>query len=134
QALLRRHPQLRANLPGTTFAALTVNAGLQSCLPPHQDPDTVHGWCTDTPPAKYDPDKGGHLVLWVLYLTIRFPAGITILFFSELITHSMIPIQRGKTRYALIQYSSGGLFRFRVIGFPSDKNFLSKPTKKELRE
>ncbi|KAJ3804581.1 hypothetical protein F5876DRAFT_4642, partial [Lentinula aff. lateritia] len=113
EELLRRHPHLRPNFPGTPYAALTVNAGPQSYSPPHKDPDNVvHGWCADTALGEFDPDKGGHLVLWDLGLVIRFPPGSTILFPSSLITHSTIPIQEGETRYAFIQYSSGGLFRW----------------------
>ncbi|KAJ3871525.1 hypothetical protein F5051DRAFT_313881, partial [Lentinula edodes] len=118
EELLRHHPHLRPNFPGTPYAALTVNAGPQSYSPPHKDPDNVvHGWCADTALGKFNPDKGGHLVLWDLGLVIRFPPGSTILFPSSLITHSTIPIQEGETRYAFIQYSSGGLFRWRANGF-----------------
>ncbi|KAJ3804826.1 hypothetical protein F5876DRAFT_82570 [Lentinula aff. lateritia] len=127
EELLRRHPHLRPNFPGTPYAALTVNAGPQSYSPPHKDPDNVvHGWCADTALGKFDPNKGGHLVLWDLGLVIRFPPGSTILFPSSLITHSTIPIQKGETRFAFIQYSSGGLFRWRANGFQSDKDFFSK--------
>ncbi|KAJ3871511.1 hypothetical protein F5051DRAFT_340787 [Lentinula edodes] len=135
EELLRRHPHLRPNFPGSPYAALTVNAGPQSYSPPHKDPDNVvHGWCADTALGKFDPDKGGHLVLWDLGLVIRFPSGSTILFPSSLITHSTIPIQQGETRFAFIQYSSGGLFRWRANGFKSDKDFLSKASKEDIRE
>ncbi|KAJ3898323.1 hypothetical protein F5879DRAFT_994920 [Lentinula edodes] len=135
QQLLRRHPHLRANFPGSPYAALTINAGPQSFSPPHQDPDnTVHGWCADTPLAKYNPDLGGHLVLWELRLAIRFPPGSTILFPSALITHSTVPIQGGETRFALIQYSSGRLFRWVANGFQSDKSFMSKASKDAIKE
>ncbi|KAJ3926348.1 MAG: hypothetical protein NXY57DRAFT_905774, partial [Lentinula lateritia] len=135
EQLLRQHPHLRANFPNTPYAALTINAGPRSFSPPHQDPDnTVHGWCADTPLAKYKPDLGGHLVLWELRLAIRFPPGSTILFPSALITHSTVPIQQEETRFALLQYSSGGLFRWVANGFQSDKSFMSKASKDEVKE
>ncbi|KAJ3852687.1 hypothetical protein EV368DRAFT_40532, partial [Lentinula lateritia] len=67
EELLTRHPHLRPNFPDTPYAALTVNAGHQSYSPPHNDSDNVvHGWCADTALGQFDPDKGGHLVLWDL--------------------------------------------------------------------
>ncbi|KAJ3762781.1 hypothetical protein F5878DRAFT_550136, partial [Lentinula raphanica] len=121
--LLAHHPHLRSNFPEkTVFAALTLNLGPRSFSPPHMDADNgAGGWCTDTPAGNYDPDKGGHLVLWDMGLVIRFPPGSSILFPSALITHSTLPIQETETRYAFIQYSSGGLFRWRGNGFRSDK-------------
>ncbi|KAJ4469515.1 hypothetical protein C8J55DRAFT_437196, partial [Lentinula edodes] len=135
EQLLRQHSHLRANFLHTTYAALTVNAGPQSFSPPHQDPDnTVHGRCADTPLAKYNPDLGVHLVLWELWLTIRFPPGPTILFPSALITHSTVPIQQDETQFALLQYSSGGLFRWVANRFQSDKSFMSKASKDEVKQ
>ncbi|KAJ3709873.1 hypothetical protein DFJ43DRAFT_1009433 [Lentinula guzmanii] len=133
--LIQQHPNLCPNFPGTPFAALSVNAGPQSYSPPHRDADNaVHGWCIDTALGNFDPDKGGHLVLWDLGLAIRFPPGATIAFPSALITHSSVPIQKGETRYALIQFSSGGLFRWRANGFQSDKSFASKAEPSQLAE
>ncbi|KAJ3913417.1 hypothetical protein F5877DRAFT_83825 [Lentinula edodes] len=124
--LLQKQPELRSTFPKTSFAAVTFNLGPQSYSPPHMDPDNrASGWCIDTPMGPFDPDKGGHLVLWDLGLVIRFPPGSSILFPSALITHSTIPIQPHETRYAMIQYSSGGIFRWRDNGFQSDKSFLA---------
>ncbi|GAW08632.1 hypothetical protein LENED_010703 [Lentinula edodes] len=109
--LLRKQPELRANFPNNSFAATTFNLGPLSYSPPHMDPDNrASSWCADTTMGPFNPDRGGHLVLWDLGLVIRFPSGSTILFPSALITHSTIPIQADETRYAMIQYSSGGLF------------------------
>ncbi|KAH7875496.1 uncharacterized protein C8R40DRAFT_1012648, partial [Lentinula edodes] len=116
--LLYKQPELRANFPKTAFAATTFNLGPLSFSPPHMDPDNrASSWCADTTMGPFDPDKGGHLVLWDLGLIIRFPPGSTILFPSALITHSTIPIQAHEARYVMIQYSSGGLFRWRNNGF-----------------
>ncbi|KAJ3767739.1 hypothetical protein FB446DRAFT_651657, partial [Lentinula raphanica] len=131
--LLRRQPELRAPFPKTSFAAVTFNLGPRSYSPPHMDADnSASGWCAETAFGEFDPDKGGHLVLWDLGLVIRFPPGSTILFPSALIMHSTVPIQEHETRYAMIQYSSGGLFRWRDNGFKSDKAFLSQASPAEL--
>ncbi|KAF9070523.1 hypothetical protein BDP27DRAFT_1195270, partial [Rhodocollybia butyracea] len=58
-----------------------------------------------------------HLVLWNLKLAIRFPPKSTVLFPSALITHSNIPVQGHEERHLIIQYSSGGLFRWRYNGW-----------------
>ncbi|KAF9072842.1 hypothetical protein BDP27DRAFT_1174481, partial [Rhodocollybia butyracea] len=105
---LARDPRLRSTSPSTVFAATTVNLGPQTTTPPHIDAGNLaHGWCTDTAAGDFDPDKGGHLVLWNLRLVIRFPPGSTILFPSALITHSNIPVSSRETRYSIIQYSAG---------------------------
>ncbi|GAW07609.1 hypothetical protein LENED_009614 [Lentinula edodes] len=122
-----KQPELRPNFRNTAFAATTFNLGPLSFSPPHMDPDNrASSWCADTNMGPFDPDKGGHLVL-----IICFPPGSTILFPSALITHSTIPIQAHETRYAMIQYSSGGLFRWRNNGFQSDKSFLEHATAEE---
>ncbi|KAJ3846449.1 hypothetical protein EV368DRAFT_89012 [Lentinula lateritia] len=73
EELIQRHPHLRPNLPGTPYAALTVNAGPQPYSPAHKDSDNVvHGWCADTTLGQFDPDKGGHLALPPLSLTRQF--------------------------------------------------------------
>ncbi|KAJ3767031.1 hypothetical protein FB446DRAFT_623956, partial [Lentinula raphanica] len=116
--LLQKQPELRSPFSRSPFAALTVNFGPQSWSPPHMDADnSISSWCADTALGSFNPDKGGQLVLWDLGLVIRFPPGSTILFPSALITHSTLPIQAHESRYAILQYSSGGLFRWRENGF-----------------
>ncbi|KAJ3752821.1 hypothetical protein EV360DRAFT_54542, partial [Lentinula raphanica] len=80
--------------------------------------------------GRFDPDKGGRLVLWDLGLIVRLPPGSTILIPSALLTHSNLPIQDGEERYSVVQYSSSGLFRWVYNGFMSDKDFLE--TKKPV--
>lgn len=88
---LSRDSRLRATSSNTVFAVTAVSFGPHTCTPPHLDAgNTAHGWCTDTAVGEFDPDKGGHLVLWDLRLVIRFPPGSTILFPSALVTHSNI--------------------------------------------
>ncbi|KAJ3776604.1 hypothetical protein FB446DRAFT_635642, partial [Lentinula raphanica] len=130
-----RQPELRVNFSHSPFAALTFNLGPQSWSPPHMDAEnTASGWCADTALGNYDPDKGGQLVLWDLGLVIRFPPGATILFPSALITHSTLPIQAHETRYAILQFSAGALFRWRDNGFQSDKDFLAHASAEQLKE
>ncbi|KAE9388630.1 hypothetical protein BT96DRAFT_835990 [Gymnopus androsaceus JB14] len=109
--------------------------GPRSFSPPHMDADNLaHGWCTDTALGPFGPDKGGQLVLWDLRVVIRFPPGSTVLFPSALITHSTLSIQEHEERYAIIQYSSGGLFRWYDNGWCSNKHFHANASAEKLRE
>ncbi|KAK7015179.1 hypothetical protein VNI00_019173 [Paramarasmius palmivorus] len=90
-------------------------------------------WCCVTAVGKFDPDKGGHLVFWNVGLAIRFPPGCSVLFPSALVTHSNMPIQPGETRYSIVQYSPGGLFRWVYNGHMTDEDFFSSASEEDLR-
>jgi hypothetical protein len=80
---------------------------------PHTDEENLaQSWCSTTPLGAFDSKKGGHLVLWDLGLVIDFPAGSTVLIPSALILHSNTSIQDGETRFSIVQYVGGGLFRW----------------------
>ncbi|KAJ3833547.1 hypothetical protein F5878DRAFT_402781 [Lentinula raphanica] len=131
------NPRLVRNFPGTSFAACTWNFGPAAVSYPHTDNANVaFGWCSITALGDYNPDLGGHLVLWDLGLIIRFPPGATILIPSALLVHSNVPIQEGEKRYAFVQYTAGGLFRWIDHGFQSyaqwEKN-ASAPEKQQYK-
>ncbi|KAJ3782302.1 hypothetical protein GGU10DRAFT_275825 [Lentinula aff. detonsa] len=135
EELQKQHPYLCPTSLQTPFAATTFNLGPQSFSPPHTDEgNNACGWCVVTALGPFDPDKGGHLVLWNMKLIVRFPPGASILFPSALVTHSNIPIQPSEKRYSMVQYSAGALFRWRSNGFKSDKAFLSSATSAELEK
>ncbi|KIK52665.1 hypothetical protein GYMLUDRAFT_179928, partial [Collybiopsis luxurians FD-317 M1] len=122
QEHLLRDPRLQPTSSNTAFAATTINFGPQSNSKRHRDAgNRSDGWCAITSAGKFNPDNGGHLILWDLRYIVRFPPGATILFPSALITHSNIPVRPGETRYSVVQFSSGGLFRWRYNGWCSDK-------------
>jgi hypothetical protein len=73
-------------------------------------------------------------VLWDYGLMIRFPAGCSSMIPSALVTHSNAPIQEGKERYSLVQYSAGGLFHWVTNGFKSDHSWLSSATEEDLEQ
>ncbi|KAJ3750351.1 hypothetical protein DFH05DRAFT_1518501 [Lentinula detonsa] len=89
-----RNPSLQPTSPNMVFATTSVNFGPRTETHPHCDTgNLVHGWCAIITLGDYNPNEGGHLLLWDLGLIIRFPPGSTILFPSALITHSNVPIQ-----------------------------------------
>jgi len=104
---------LKEYFPGTVWAACTFNLGPRTVTMPHVDWQNLPmGWCSVTALGDYDPDKGGHLVLWDLGIVVRFPPGATALIPSALVHHSNAGIASGEKRYSLAFYCSGGLFRY----------------------
>lgn len=81
------------------------------------------GWCAITALGDYDPTLGGHLVLWDLGIIIEFPPGSTILIPSACIKHSNISIQPHETRYSIVQYAAGDLFKWSAETFDGVKSY-----------
>jgi hypothetical protein len=117
-------PSIRWNFPGSVFAACTFNFGPRAITAAHLDfANLAWGWCAITALGKFDPDVGGHLILWDLRLVIRFPPGSTILLPSAIIRHSNVPIRAHEHRCSFTQYTAGGLFRWVRNGFKTDEDF-----------
>ncbi|KAJ7170365.1 hypothetical protein C8R43DRAFT_944883 [Mycena crocata] len=78
---------------------------------PHLDfANLAWGWCAITALGIFDPDLGGHLILWDLRLVIRFPPGSTVLLPSALIRPSNVAIRHHESRCSFTQYTAGGIF------------------------
>ncbi|KAM6489407.1 hypothetical protein JOM56_015124, partial [Amanita muscaria] len=104
------------------FPCRSFNLGEQTTSFPHRDvANLAQSWCSITPLGNFNPEKGGHLVLWDLGLVVEFPAGLTILIPSALIVHSNSSIQPQETRFSIVQYAAGGLFRWVQNGCMTDK-------------
>ncbi|KAJ7181654.1 hypothetical protein C8R43DRAFT_869946, partial [Mycena crocata] len=132
-------PYLRRLFPEvvSVFAACTFNFGPSTVTFPHVDTaNLAWGWCCITALGDFNPDLGGHLILWDLNLVIRFPPGSTIMIPSALLRHSNIAIQQGEKRYSFTQFTAGGLFRWVNNGNRSDAAFFvsAKPADLEQRE
>ncbi|KAK7030522.1 hypothetical protein R3P38DRAFT_2523572 [Favolaschia claudopus] len=131
-------PKIRRNLPRglSVFSTTTFNFGPATVTLPHIDfRNLAWGWCAITALGDYDPDRGGHLVLWDLKLIIRFPPGATILIPSAILRHSNVNIAPHETRFSFTQYTPAGLFRWVYNKFRTDKDInASKTTTPEERE
>jgi hypothetical protein len=126
--------QLRQNF-ATVFACSTFNFGPSTVSFPHTDPGNLpYGWCAITSLGPFDPQQGGHLVLWDLQLVIEFPPGSTILLPSAVIRHSNVAIQKGEERYSFTQYTAGGLFRWVDHGFQKEDEYYSSLSEGERVE
>ncbi|KAJ3746951.1 hypothetical protein EV360DRAFT_57211, partial [Lentinula raphanica] len=133
-AIFSSDPKLKRWMK-SAFAGVSFNLGPYSVSWPHTDNyNLAFGRCAITPLGRFDPDKGGHLILWDLGLIVRFPPGSTILIPSALLTHSNLPIQEGEDRYSVLQYSSSGLFRWVYNGYMSDKEFLAMRSQEDIQE
>ncbi|KAJ7435096.1 hypothetical protein B0H11DRAFT_1756505 [Mycena galericulata] len=124
-ALHEWNPTLKRNFARLTsvFTAATFNFGPSTITLPHLDfANLAWGWCAITALGRFDPNKGGHLILWDLMLIIRFPPGSTILIPSAIVRHSNVSIQQGESRFSFTQFTAAGIFRFVHNGFRTDKS------------
>ncbi|KAJ7449447.1 hypothetical protein B0H11DRAFT_2247187 [Mycena galericulata] len=128
---------MRWNFPSRIFASCVFNFGPRAITAPHVDyANLAWGWCSVTALGDFDPDFGGHLILWDLRLVVRFPPGSTVLIPSALVRHSNVPIRAHETRASFTQYSAGGLFRWVRNGFKTDEDyaFAASDEEKAARE
>ncbi|KAJ7724609.1 hypothetical protein DFH07DRAFT_758924, partial [Mycena maculata] len=110
------------DLATSVFAAATFNFGPRTVTLPHLDfANLAWGWCSIVALGNFNPDKGGHLILWDLRLVIRFPPGSCILIPSAILRHSNVSIQQGENRFSFTQFTAAGLFRFVENGFRTEK-------------
>jgi hypothetical protein len=116
------------------FPCRSFNLGRQSISYPHTDEGNLaQSWCSITPVGRFNPKTGGHIVLWDFGLVVEFPAGSTIQIPSALIRHSNTSIADEETRYSIIQYAAGGLFRWVHNGFRSEADWLADACEGDLR-
>ncbi|KAF7371916.1 hypothetical protein MVEN_00049300 [Mycena venus] len=122
--LAESKPLLVWNFTGSVFAACTFNFGPHAITVPHLDfANLAWGWCAITALSRFNPNCGGHLILWDLKLVIWFPLGFTVLIPSALIRHSNVPIAVDKFWVSFTQYTAGGLFCWIRNGFKTDEQF-----------
>jgi hypothetical protein len=110
------------------FPGCSINLGKQTVTFPHTDNYNLsHSWCSITPLGDFKHEDGGHLVLWDFGLIVDFPAGSTILIPSALVVHSNTALKtEEETRYSVVQYAAGGLFRWVENGFMTQEERQSK--------
>ncbi|KAK1218389.1 hypothetical protein PQX77_018951 [Marasmius sp. AFHP31] len=121
--LFNRNGHLQRNFNDTVFAACTWNLGPQFASYEHVDSNNYpFTWCAVTAMGTFNPDCGGHLVLWDLGIYVRFPPGATILIPSALLVHSNVCVREGETRYSFVQYTAGAVLRWVANDFqPQDR-------------
>lgn len=109
------------------FPCRSFNLGAKTATFPHTDQGNLaQSWCSITPVGQFNHKTGGHLILWNFGLVTEFPAGSTILIPSALIVHSNTPVEGKGTRYSIVQYAAGGLFRWAENGNMTQSDYLAK--------
>lgn len=116
------------NFKNSVFPSTTINFGPSAICYDHLDfANAAAGWCSISCAGSFDPEKGGHMVLFDIEQIIEFPPGSTILIPSSVMRHGNTPVQEGEKRVGMTQYAAGGLFRWVDNGFQKQaKGKLSK--------
>lgn len=126
---LRGEHGLKHGDPPPFWAAATANKGPETQTVRHVDhANLAWGICAITALGEFNPDEGGHLVLWNLQCVVRFPPGATILIPSAILEHSNVDLPPGQTRESITRYTSGSLFRWVYNGCATDKTVLTNPS------
>ncbi|KIM35281.1 hypothetical protein M413DRAFT_79567, partial [Hebeloma cylindrosporum] len=130
-----RHPSLIKNFPKSVFPTAAFNFRNVRTYKHRDVLNCPFGWCGITALGRFNPKKGGHLVLQELKLVIEFPPCSTILIPSAMITHCNTPVAEGDIRNLFTQYCAGGLFRYVDNGFMIDRVLCEKnPAKSKEME
>jgi hypothetical protein len=117
EALEDNQPHLKRTFPDMEYPAFTANFGPATVTRDHVDCSNAPEFpCSVTALGNYNPDLGGHLVLFDAGLIIRFPPGSTINLVSAAVRHGNTPIQQGERRYSLTRFVPGGLVRWVRLG------------------
>ncbi|TRM60905.1 hypothetical protein BD626DRAFT_406758 [Schizophyllum amplum] len=120
------------NFPRSPWSCTTFNFGPRTATFPHRDFGNLSfGICAITALGRFNPDRGGHLVLKELRIVIRFPAGSTVLIPSALLTHANTDIAPDERRMSVTQYSAGALFRWVAQGCQLSSDYYKGFTKSE---
>ncbi|RPD67633.1 hypothetical protein L226DRAFT_474624, partial [Lentinus tigrinus ALCF2SS1-7] len=127
RSLYARYPTLHLNFDNSIYPAAHINFGPNSVCYEHTDfaNDPVN-WCHVCALGRYDPTKGGHIILFNLRLAVEFPPGAGILIPSGILRHGNVAIQKGEMRQAFTQFCPGGLLRWVDAGFQTLGDFAEK--------
>ncbi|TFK64366.1 hypothetical protein BDN72DRAFT_774653, partial [Pluteus cervinus] len=115
--LYENDPHLSHNFANSIYPTVSLNCGPGTTCLEHLDyGNAPYSFCAVTALGQYDPDLGGHLILFDLKKVFRFPPGSTILLLSATLSHGNTPISPNATRYSVTQYCPGGLLRWVAYG------------------
>lgn len=131
QALYEHHPDCHPPFKNSVYTTATFNLGPRCVCRGHCDSTNVpFGWCMVCALGRFNPAKGGHLVLLEFGLVVNFPPGSVVLIPSGVVRHGNTPIGELETRYSFTQYVPGGVFRWVHHGFVPEWS-LSDSVRKE---
>lgn len=124
--LLANHHEFGRPISNTVFAVASFDFSPNAISFEHTDSgNKANGPCPIFCSGKFNPRKGGHLVLRQLKLVVEFPAGCIAVIPSAVLKHGNTSIQAGECRESFTQYAAGGLFRWVQYGFRSWKSLAA---------
>ncbi|EDR05898.1 uncharacterized protein LACBIDRAFT_302545 [Laccaria bicolor S238N-H82] len=130
--LLAHDPELFWVFTNSGWAAAMFNIRPKMACFPHRDHrNLLFGWCGITALGDYNPDTGGHIMMWELGLVICFPPSSSINLPSAAVEHSNVPTRPGEHCFSFTQYSAGGLFCWVEHGFQKEEVYFNSLTDKE---
>lgn len=128
--LYAREPWLNRIFKRSVYPTCCFNLGPQSVCAEHLDAENAPAsWCSIHALGNYNPDSGGHFVLFDFGLVIRFPPGSTVLIPSATLRHGNTVVQKDEKRFSFTAYCPGGLFRWVTYGFKLEEDLA--PGEKE---
>ncbi|KAJ7470054.1 hypothetical protein B0H11DRAFT_1731102, partial [Mycena galericulata] len=106
ESLFQDHPHLERVTAGV-WTNVTFDLGPRTVTVPQCGSRRIFRWwwIAITALGLFDPERGGHLILWDLGRVLRFPPGSTILL-PGILCYSIAAIQPGETRYSITQYAA----------------------------
>ncbi|KAF7797239.1 hypothetical protein EIP86_008431 [Pleurotus ostreatoroseus] len=121
EKILSHHPHLQPLFANSVFPTATLNLGPQVVTLEHTDSGNLpFGWCAIFATGRFDPKRGGHLILRDLKLLIGFPPGSVIFLPLGTLMHGNTAVQPHETRRSFTQYAPGGLFRWVYYGYRTE--------------
>ncbi|KAF8895001.1 hypothetical protein CPB84DRAFT_1816016 [Gymnopilus junonius] len=111
-------PSLHRIFTASVFPSAAFNFGPNVWTYKHRDAfNCPFGFCAIQALGRFDPKKGGQIILWEPKLIVEFPPASLILIPSATITHSNVPVTEGDECASFTQYCTGGLFCYMDAGF-----------------
>ncbi|KAF9068747.1 hypothetical protein BDP27DRAFT_1223652 [Rhodocollybia butyracea] len=124
--LKEKIPTFDGNIKGSVYACCTANCTNTWTYIHRDGMNSAGACCSITSGGKFDPKKGGQLIIWDMKLIFDFPPGSTILLPSVLFRHSNIPVQKGDKRVSFTQYTAGGIHRWLEYGGRTEDEFAAQ--------
>ncbi|KAJ7481678.1 hypothetical protein FB451DRAFT_1030349, partial [Mycena latifolia] len=106
EAIFTADASLERLFPGVPWTSVTFDLGPQTVTVPQWNIHCIRWWWVAiTALRNFDPDHGGHLILWDLGRVLRFPPGLTVLI-PPCLCYSIAKIQAGEIRYSITHYTA----------------------------
>jgi hypothetical protein len=115
------------NFANSIFPATSFNFGpCVYCLDHLDNHNLAYGLCHIHSLGRYNPKKGGHLILFDLKLVVEFPPNSSVLIPSTSLRHGNVPVSPDEICLSFMQYCAGSLMRWVRYGFSTFKRMVEE--------